>query len=399
MADLPPRLKTLAFGDNTKLTTNNARRLYPEMADFIKSVAQDLVFPATYADANGVLMENLYDTGVVTSNQDWPAQDARQARLAGAAAPLLVDRPLPQRPAGLAAAATPVQIHLYKEAMGTFEKFTLWKGELTHYLLSRLSEDIIQELKVNGSLQNLSITEFLTTLHRIYGQFNQADLDHCHEVIGSRFTSDKPLSGQVAQMKHQMDLIASRFPGGALQEPDKIKMFIANIQGLHEAHIGEVGLLIGRYKQDTPVLANQTFANLTAYVLERYHPSMLTTTTYGMAHAVVSNRSTAPSSKRTYTQAEVDLLLANAATAITKPSSRAPPFASEPAAKTKFCFMHGFTSTHFGSECRMLTHPSRAKERKASGPCVIGDFSSAQYGLNSRQRKEFLAAFPPLQSS
>lgn len=373
------------------LTIGNVRAVLPEAKEVLHSFFANCYFDSNYQAANGVIIETIYDTGLVCSDIDFIVLNQRLQVLApvpagGGQAPLLQRRPFPATEIILGGGNNPGLLHFDERdrAAATLRIFRRTVADLTAFLLTKMDTTLQHNTQVNGSHMGLTCTNFLTTLDALYGTFTREDRDLCLKIFKTPFDSSPSASFEedVAKMRRQINVIARHT--APLTEPEKVDQLLANMRnGMHPERYEAAHQQVVRYLQDNNTLATATFDGLAAYVQSRTIWTLVrNVASLGLIHQTSSDLIQA----KVYTQEELDnaVKLGSAAAA-----------SKHEAAPKHFCFFHG-SGNHAGTNCKLLqktdaTVPGDIKA--ASKPGKLHGFKSSATGLFNDQRAEFKTRF------
>jgi hypothetical protein len=137
----------------------------------------------TWQAANGVEIANFKESGWLMTDAEFLLHDLHLQVVAAAlpanaaAVPaLLVLRPRPAMPANPAAAAGGGTVKIFELNRLKCIEFNTILTSLRKLFLDSVDNDIKEQLKINGSLSGLTVTDFINTIDRLYGTFNASDL-------------------------------------------------------------------------------------------------------------------------------------------------------------------------------------------------------------------------------
>jgi hypothetical protein len=390
-----------------KLTVSNARIVYPEFKDQLRTQSARVLRHHAHTAANGVRLKYLLDFGVLHGDTEYPAFATQQvnalpARIGAAnAAPYKVafaQRPYPEEQEPLDAAATDAEIEESKKQFVFIKDFYETLERFEESLLDNVDEYIHEQLKVNGTHIDVRLHQMITTLDRLYGDITAEDLQFLHQQYRFNFTSTIAFGAQIAQMEKYFNILDTRIPTETLRPSDKINALLRNIQTMDPSHVTQLSAHIQRYKQDNPSITTQNFDALVAYLVTRFHPDKAeTTASMGMVHAVatVDNNQKALAFSSTEVQQLIKAALEDYKSTIVSLSAKA-------AAPTKlshyprdtaalYCFVHGYQKSHQGNDCRLMKRykPFCGQAMAATRPTKFHNLISTDIGLTADQKQAF----------
>ena len=151
--------------EGNKLTHINVRIMLPRVMDMLESTAILISLDAFQAP-NGAIITNFYESGVLLTDAKWATVDAMLSAAVGPATPLMAVRPQPARPARPAINPAPARsvLAFHEMNMNLFMNFQAVMRSFRNALLAIVDEHIREELKVNGSMLTVSLTDIVPSV-------------------------------------------------------------------------------------------------------------------------------------------------------------------------------------------------------------------------------------------
>lgn len=371
-AQISTNHSALLLASVPRLTTANAHRDFYNYKRALRTQASRDLNHSDFYTPSGVRITNLLETGLLDTHQEFNQRSIAQHNLvigpgpAGAinwgihvpANNINNRRHFPENP------LLPLGDDIGNGVMTRFkinnELYKDFKNFENNYLAvitATVDEHILQQLKINDTMENVSLVHIMTVLQDLYNKFTETDYKHVMDQTKFLFNNQQSFSSQVATMKLHYDMISVRLPLATVTEPNKIDQLLANIQGYSPALQQEIDHIIKQYKFIHPDIANRNFTDLTAYIILHFHPDIspdaeTTTGNNGFAHY----------------------------------SKQQPSHLSTTKQHQHYCFVHGFNSTHPGSNCKVLQALGNCRfAQMATQPTTVGTITSTNHKLSTTQ--------------
>lgn len=291
-----------------------------------------------------------YDNGLihlVCTDEEWNALPGNEPILDANGDLQPIPRPgLPLRPVALANNAAAPIVALFNRESDRFVSLMDSISILKQIFLLSIGKDLARIVAdpIHGT-RNLTVLEILNTLRPIYGTPTAITIGKWIHDLSIPISSTDTFSTLLSTHRSIHDNLArAAQPLSEYEMISRISQAVSNHTGYTEC--------IKNYKIANPVLANQTLANLGAYVV--LQSPNLTTGSIGYSAAAITLEQVtaliAEESKKSYALGVQDGTLSRnrAVAAVPRNVSRRLPGASRP-----YCFLHGYVS-HSGPACDQM---------------------------------------------
>lgn len=278
-------------------------------------------------------LHGLPESYILTDSQ-WLAKHANAAR------------EVHNKPIATQAGDSHATISLKKEQNEIFHEVTSGKIVLKNAIIEAAGLDILAGLRhATTGLADVSIIQLIDHLCTEYSQPSDDDIAYLKAQIAEPFTSESDIRSGAIRHQHLFEHLKQ--VKREQSEGDQMEAFTASIQPIPRALAA-----LQHYKQTTRI-EQRTLAKMKSEVISNYGNFPAVTATNPYAHAAIANAATTSPS----TSAIHDALLAKVTQLLELNTKQINP-KKQGKVKDKFCYAHGWNTTHKGMECNRMKDPT-----------------------------------------